>query len=101
MREQVKGYAAQRLKETIDKLEAGIAELFESSQYKDYLSAMSKFHRYSYGNILLIVLQCPNATCVASAKKWREEFGRTVKKDERSIRILAPAPISSGQGKAK
>lgn len=90
MREQVKGYAAQRLKETIDKLEAGIAELFESSQYKDYLSAMSKFHRYSYGNILLIVLQCPNATCVASAKKWREEFGRTVKKDESSIRILAP-----------
>ena len=83
---------AERMKEITDKLEAGIQALFESEQYKNYLTAMSKFHNYSFSNTLLIAMQKPDASLVAGYKKWRDDFERHVKRGEKAIKILAPAP---------
>ena len=84
--------AAEKIKELTDKLEAGVKEVFESEQYKNYLRAMSKFHSYSFGNVMLILMQCPNASLVAGFHKWKKDFGRNVKKGEQGIKILAPCP---------
>lgn len=86
--------AAERLKELTDQLEAGVREVFTSDRYLAYLKTMSKFHRYSFGNVLLIAMQCPSASCVAGFHAWKKNFGRTVKKGERGIRILAPCPYT-------
>ena len=61
----------EQIKALTDKLEAGVKEVFESEQYKAYLKAMSKFHRYSFGNVLLILLQCPEASLVAGFQTWK------------------------------
>lgn len=79
-----------KVKEITDKLEKGLKELFESKQYMDYLTTMSKFHRYSYHNALLIVMQNPSATLLAGYKSWQKNFNRYVKKGEVGISILAP-----------
>lgn len=80
----------ERLKEVMDKLEAGVTELFEGDRFADYLRTMSKFHDYSFGNILLIAMQFPGASQVAGYQDWKKKFGRNVKKGEKGIRILAP-----------
>lgn len=82
----------ERLEELTDKLENGIKELFASDRYAEYLTAMSKFHRYSYGNAMLILMQCPHATRVAGYNTWQKTFGRNVKRSEKGICILAPCP---------
>lgn len=81
-----------KIKEVTEKLEQGIKELFESEKYRHYLKVMSKFHQYSFQNSLLISLQCPNATRVAGYTTWKRDFHRQVKRGERGIRIMAPAP---------
>lgn len=80
----------ERLAELTDRLESGIKELYASGRYAEYLSAMSKFHHYSFGNALLILLQCPTATSVAGYNDWKKKFGRQVKRNEKGIQILAP-----------
>ena len=82
--------SADRMKEITDRLETGIQELFESERYKAYLTSMAKFHSYSFNNTLLIAMQ--GGQLVAGYNKWRDEFHRHVKKDEKGIKILAPAP---------
>ena len=81
-----------KYKEITEKLEQGIKELFESEKYKTDLNTMSKFHNYSFNNTMLIAMQKPNATLVAGFKAWQKNFDRHVKKGEKGIRILAPAP---------
>ncbi len=83
---------ADRIKEITDRLEAGIAALFESEQYKVYLSTMAKFHNYSLNNTLLIAMQKPDATLVAGYQAWKQQHGRQVRKGEKGIQIIAPAP---------
>lgn len=83
---------AGKVKEITAQLEAGVKDLFNSERYQDYLKAMSKFHDYSLNNTLLIVMQKPDASLVAGFNKWRDEFERHVKRGEKSIKILAPAP---------
>ena len=83
----------QRMKDLTQQLEQGIRQVFDSGKYTEYLAAMSRFHRYSSRNVLLIQMQLPNATRVASAKKWREEFGRHINRGEKAIYIIAPAPV--------
>ena len=83
----------ERLKEITDGIESGIKEVFESENYKNYLSTMSKFHNYSLNNTMLIHMQKPDATLVAGFNKWRDKFGRTVKQGEHGIRIIAPTPF--------
>lgn len=82
----------QKVQEITEKLEQGIKELFESEKYKTYLNTMSKFHNYSFNNTMLIAMQKPDATLVAGFKAWQKNFDRHVKKGEKGIRILAPAP---------
>ncbi len=82
----------QKVKEITDKLEEGLKELFESGKYRNYLSTMSKFHNYSFNNTLLIALQRPDASLVAGYQAWQKNFNRHVKRGEKGIRILAPAP---------
>ena len=82
----------ERMREIVDSIENGIKELFESDKYRQYLSTMSRFHRYSVNNTMLIYMQRPDATHVAGFNKWRDQFGRNVLKGEKGIRIIAPTP---------
>ena len=85
--------SAERMKEITDRLETGIQELFESERYKAYLTTMSKFHSYSFNNTLLIAMQ--GGQLVAGYNKWQDDFHRNVKKGEKAIKILAPAPFKA------
>lgn len=86
----------ERLKEITAGIEKGIQELFQSDRYRNYLSTMSKFHRYSLNNVMLIHSQMPDATLVAGRKKWQTQFQRKVLDSERShgIEIIAPASFN-------
>lgn len=81
-----------RVDETLEQLEKGINELFESNKYKQYLNTMSKFHSYSVNNCLLIAMQKPDATLVAGYTTWRDKFHRQVMKGEKGLTIIAPSP---------
>ena len=82
----------ERLRKITDGIEQGIKELFESEKYMRYLSVMSRFHRYSVNNTMLIYMQKPDATLVAGYNKWKDQFERHVKKGEHGITIIAPTP---------
>ena len=81
----------EKMKELTDRLEQGVKEVFESGAYENYLKVMSKFHRYSYRNSVLIWMQNPEATYVAGYDAWKNDFNRYVKKGEKGIRIFAPS----------
>ena len=81
-----------RLKEILGSIETGIGELFDSDRYSRYLKTMSRFHRYSLNNQMLIYMQMPEATRVASYSTWRDKLGRNVMQDQHGIKIIAPAP---------
>lgn len=70
-------------------IERCIQQVFESERFKDYLKFCSSFTNYSMGNTMLIAMQKPQATFVASFKKW-QELGRNVDKGQKGIGILAP-----------
>lgn len=74
-------------------LKDGVKDYFQSDTYKQYLTTMSKFHNYSPRNIQLILMQNPEASHVASFKKWKDEFERSVNKGEKSLRIFAPITL--------
>lgn len=80
------------IKEITERLEEGISKLFESDTYKQYLTTMSKFHNYSFGNTVLIAMQRPSASLVAGYQAWQRNFNRHVKAGEKGIKIMAPAP---------
>ena len=80
----------EQVTEILDQLEKGVAELFESDRFKEYLTCMSKFHNYSFNNTLLITMQRPDATLVAGFNAWKDKHGRMVRKGEKGIKILAP-----------
>ena len=82
-----------RLKEITASIEDGIKELFQSENYAQYLQTMSRFHRYSVNNQVLIHMQKPDATLVAGFNKWKNQFGRNVVKGEHGIKIIAPTPF--------
>lgn len=83
---------ADKMKEITDRLEQGIAGVFESERYAEYLRTMSKFHNYSFNNTLLIAMQGGNL--VKGFRQWEKEFDRHVKPGEKAIKILAPAPFT-------
>lgn len=78
-----------RVAELTERLENGVKDLYASDKYAQYITAMSKFHHYSFSNALLILFQCPHATNVAGYKVWKQ-LGRQVKFGEKGIQILAP-----------
>lgn len=91
----------ERIKEITAGIEKGIQELFESDRYRNYLTTMSRFHRYSLNNVMLIHAQKPDATLVAGFNKWKNSFGRHVRKGEKGIQILAPTPYKIKQEEQK
>ena len=82
---------AEQLKAVTDQLEKGVVEVFQSDKYKQFLDTMAKFPRYSVNNSILIMMQRPDARLCQSYTGWKE-LGRYVKKGEKGISILAPAP---------
>lgn len=84
---------SEKMKQTLDKLEAGVIEFFTSEKYITYLQVMSKFHTYSANNQVLIAMQMPDATAVAGYNSWIRNFDRHVKRGEKSITILAPMKV--------
>lgn len=93
MEEVMAGKREQQMKEITERLEQGVKELFTSEMYTEYLKTMSQFHNYSFNNTLLIAMQKPDATLVAGYQAWQKKFKRQVKKGEKGIQIIAPAPI--------
>lgn len=84
--------AKERIDGLLKSIDEGVKSIIESGKMEQYLSHISKFHNYSFGNQMLIFIQRPNATQVAGYNKW-EEMGRQVKKGEKGIEILAPVMI--------
>lgn len=83
----------------IKSLESGVEDFFTSEKYGEYLKTMTKFHRYSFNNTLLIAMQRPEATLVTGYRNW-QSMGRQVKKGEKGITILAPAPKKQKKAQA-
>lgn len=82
-----------RLRDITASIETGIKDLFQSDKYAQYLRTMSRFHKYSVNNTMLIFMQKPDATLCAGFNKWRDQFGRNVMKGEKGIKIIAPTPF--------
>ncbi len=82
-----------KMKQTLDKLEAGVRDFYTSEKFITYLQVMSKFHTYSANNQILIAMQMPEATAVAGYNSWMRNFERHVKRGETAITILAPQKI--------
>ena len=81
----------QEMKDITERLERGVSEIFQSEKYQLFLNTMAKFPKYSLNN-MLIMMQKPDATLCQSYTGWKQ-MGRFVKKGEKGIRILAPAPF--------
>ena len=73
----------------LETLQRGVEQIQTSDGFAQYLAAMGRFHNYSFNNVLLIVLQRPEAQRVASFNTWKK-LGRHVNKGEKGIRILVP-----------
>ncbi|QGH04090.1 PBECR4 domain-containing protein [Streptococcus dysgalactiae] len=86
-------------KELSKTLKEGIKNFLDSDQYKQFLTTMSQFHHYSPRNIQLLLAQNPTVTAVASFKKWKDDFGRTVNKGEKSLRVWAPVTVNKKDSK--
>lgn len=74
-----------------EKLEQGLKNLLDSGAWTEYLKTLSRFHKYSFNNCVLIAMQYPEASRVAGYKTW-QSMGRQVRKGEKAISILAPCP---------
>lgn len=91
----------QQMKEITERLEQGVKDIFTSEMYTMYLRTMAKIHNYSFNNTLLIAMQRPDATLVAGFQAWKNKFNRYVKKGEKGIQIIAPAPIKEVEEREK
>jgi len=85
---------ADRLRAAHEKLQEAVAEIASGDDWKRMLQVVSKFHRYSFNNHLMIFLQRPDATVVAGFNRWKS-LGRSVKKGEKGIAIFAPCKYRS------
>lgn len=86
---QTRDCSQDKVQTALKAMEQGVEGVTTSEGFKRYLSTMAKFHSYSWGNVLLILAQRPDATHVAGYKRW-QQLGRQVRKGERGIVILAP-----------
>ena len=75
--------------DVLTRLAEGIRQLTTSEAWTTWLQTQSRFYRYSFGNVLLIASQRPDATQVAGFHCWKS-LGRSVRKGSRGIAILAP-----------
>ena len=89
-RKQAREKAQERAQAALDRLGEGIRAVYDSERWESWLQSLSKFHDYSLGNTILIAMQMPTATHVASFRSWKRDFNRYVRKGERGIEILVP-----------
>lgn len=79
------------LTKIMEMLKSGVDRVAGEKEMKDYLNAVSRFPDYSPANCLLISMQMPDASLVAGYSTWKKDFGRSVRRGERGIRIVAPS----------
>ena len=89
-RQQARERAQERAQAALDRLGEGVRAVYDSERWESWLRSLSKFYDYSLGNTILIAMQMPTATHVASFRSWKRDFNRYVKKGERGIEILVP-----------
>lgn len=89
-RQQAREMAQQRARAALDRLGEGVRAVYDSERWESWLRSLSRFHDYSLGNTILIAMQMPTATHVASFRSWKRDFNRYVRKGERGIEILVP-----------
>lgn len=89
-RKQARDRAQERAQAALDRLGQGVRDVWESERWEQWLRSLGRFHDYSLNNTLLIAMQMPNATRVASFRSWKRDFNRYVRKGERGIEILVP-----------
>lgn len=89
-RQQARERAQERAQAALDRLDEGVREVYRSERWEQWLRSLAKFHDYSLGNTILICMQMPGATHVASFRSWKRDFNRHVKRGERGIEILVP-----------
>ena len=97
-REERKAAAQAKAQAALDRLGDGIRSVWESEEWERWLRTLAKFHDYSLNNTMLIAMQMPEATRVASYRSWQRDFNRHVKKGERGIEILVPMVVKSKLG---
>lgn len=83
----------QEIDQVLKKLENGVKEVFTSENYRNYLKFFSQFHNYSFNNVIMILMQYPTASKVASFRTWNK-LGLKVKKGSKGIKVLVPIPYS-------
>jgi hypothetical protein len=93
-------FKAQRRQEERERLAAAVAELASSEGWARWVDSRKRFHNYSLGNTILIALQRPDATQVASYRTW-QSHGRQVRKGEHGIRIMAPMAVRVRKGECE
>ena len=99
-KEQQKQNRQERIKEIMSELDHGVEMFFTSEKYQHFLKTMQQFHQFSFQNTLLIALQRPDATRVASYDTWKK-LGRQVQKGEHGIKVIVPTPVKLKVEKAK
>ena len=88
--QQAREMAQERAQATLDRLGQGVRDVWESERWEAWLRSLGRFHSYSLNNTLLIAMQMPTATRVASFRSWKRDFSRYVRKGERGIEVLVP-----------
>lgn len=83
---------APEARELLERLHAEVQALVSGEDWQRMLGLSNQLHSYSFGNLLLIASQRPQASMVAGYKRW-QQLGRQVRRGERSIRILAPLVV--------
>lgn len=87
----------QKHEDAAQRLETMLTDLMDTETFRRYLRAMSRFHRYSWANVAMILSQRPNATRVNSYNRW-QELGRQVKQGEKGIAIWVPRTRRTDDG---
>ena len=82
----------QQIDDSLDTLAKAVDEVRASDTFRRYLDVQARFHRYSWHNSMLILMQKPDASQVAGYRAW-QKLGRQVRKGERGIMIFAPRPF--------
>src|SRR5437773_4549799 len=80
------------VRESLARLEEAVTGIQDSDGFRRYLDAQARFHSYSWGNVLLILAQRPDATRVAGYRTW-QALGRQVRRGEKGVRILVPLGV--------
>ena len=89
-RQQAREAAQAKAQAALDRLDEGVRKVYQSERWESWLRSLARFHDYSLGNTILIAMQMPTATHVASFRSWKHDFNRYVRKGERGIEILVP-----------